>query len=129
MSVNRIIRISEEIRKEVSDIILNDLKDPRISGMISITKASVTKDMRYAKIYFSVLGGPEDKKHILEGLKNAAGFIRKEIGHRMKLRYIPEMIFEVDDSIEYGFKISNILKQITPKKEDVLNDEFNKNNK
>ena len=128
MSVNRLMRISEEIKKEVSEIILNGLKDPRISGMISVTKASVTKDMRYAKIYVSVLGNAEDKKHILEGLKNASGFIRKEIGQRIKLRYTPEFIFEIDDSIEYGIKISNILKQISPKKEEIVDDERNEGN-
>jgi len=128
MSVNRIMRISEEIKKEVSEIILNGLKDPRISGMISVTKASVTKDMRYAKIYVSVLGNAEDKKHILEGLKNASGFIRKEIGQRIKLRYTPEFIFEIDDSIEYGIKISNILKEISPKKEEIADDERNEDN-
>lgn len=129
MSVNRIMRISEEVRKEVSDIIQNDLKDPRISGMISVTKASVTNDMRYAKIYVSVLGEIESKKQILEGLKNASGYIRKEIGQRINLRYTPELIFEIDDSIEYGFKISNILKQISPKKDEMADDRSDDNNK
>lgn len=113
MSLNRIMRISEEVKKEVSEIIQNGLRDPRISGMISVTKVSVTNDLRYAKIYVSVLGNDDDRKNVMEGLKNASGFIRKEVGQRIKLRYTPEMIFEVDDSIEYGIKISNILKDIS----------------
>lgn len=122
MSSNRIMRISEEMKREVSDIILTKLKDPRATGMISVVKASVTKDMRYAKIYVSVLGSDDDKKHALEGLKNAAGFIRKEIGQRIKLHFTPEIIFEIDDSIEYGVKISNILKQISSAEEKSEND-------
>lgn len=129
MSENRIMRISEEVKKEVSDIIMNDLKDPRISGMISVTKAVVTKDMRYAKIYISVLNDGEEKKNILQGLKNAAGFIRKEVGQRISLRYTPEIIFELDNSIEYGIKISKILKEITPAEGEASNDKSNENNK
>lgn len=118
MSSNRIMRISEEVKKEVSEIIQNGLKDPRISGMISVTKVSVTNDLRYAKVYVSVLGNDEDRKHVIEGLKNAAGYIRKEVGQRINMRYTPEMLFEIDDSIEYGIKISNILKNIAPQKEE-----------
>lgn len=117
MSSTRNARIAEEIRKEISDIISNKLKDPRVSGMISITKTSLTKDMRYAKVYISVLGNDEDKNQVLAGLRNASGFIRKEIGQRIKIRYTPEIIFEIDNSIEYGMRISNILKEISKKEE------------
>lgn len=122
MSANRIMRISEEVKREVSDIIQNHLKDPRITGMISITKVHVTNDLRYAKVYFSVYGSQDDVVHIKEGLKNAAGFIRKEIGQRINLRYTPEFIFEFDDSIEYGLKISKILKEISPEKDESKNE-------
>lgn len=118
MSSNRIERISEEVKREASQIILNELKDPRISKMISVTKAVVTKDMRYAKIYVSIMAENEEKKSVFEGLKNAAGFIRKELGSRIQLRYSPEVIFEIDDSIEYGMKISNLLKQISSTEKD-----------
>jgi len=118
MSVNRVIRISEEIKREVSDIIQNELKDPRVTGLISVTKAVATKDMRYAKIYVSIMADAEEQKSILQGLKNAAGFIRKEVGQRINIRYTPEIIFELDNSIEYGIKISNILKQISTDKEE-----------
>lgn len=119
MSANRIVRISEEIKREVSDIIQNDLKDPRITGLISVTKAAVTNDMRYAKIFISIMANAEEQKSILQGLKNASGFIRKELGQRINIRYTPEIIFELDDSIEYGIKISNILKQISTDKDEV----------
>ena len=118
MSSNRIERISEEVRREVSNIILNELKDPRVSKMISVTNASVTKDMRYAKIFVSIMADDEEKKSVFEGLKNSAGFIRKEIGNRINLRYTPEVIFEIDNSIEYGMKISSLLKQISSEKEE-----------
>jgi ribosome-binding factor A len=118
VSSNRIERISEEVKREASQIILNELKDPRISKMISVTKAVVTKDMRYAKIYVSIMAENEEKKSVFEGLKNAAGFIRKELGSRIQLRYSPEVIFEIDDSIEYGMKISNLLKQISSTEKD-----------
>lgn len=118
MSANRTMRISEEIKREVSDIIMNDLKDPRVTGMISVTKASVTNDMRYAKIYVSIMASEDEQKSIIQALKNASGFIRKEIGQRINIRYTPEIIFELDNSIEYGIKISKILKEITPNKEE-----------
>ncbi len=129
MASNRIMRIAEEIKREVSDIIQHELKDPRICGMISVTKVTVTNDLKYSKIFVSVLGSSEEKKQILVGLKNAAGFIRKEIGQRVNIRYTPEIIFEMDDSIEYGFRISNILKQISPEKDDAAHAEPEKDNK
>jgi len=109
--VDRINRISEEVRKEVSSIIQSDLKDPRLPKMISVTNANVTKDLRYAKIYISVLGNDEDKKNALQGLKSASGFIRREVGHRMQLRYTPEMQFEIDNSIEHGVYISKLINE------------------
>ncbi len=129
MASNRIMRIAEEIKREVSDVIQHELKDPRISGMISVTKVTVTNDLKYSKIYVSVLGNPEEKKQILLGLKNASGFIRKEIGQRVNIRYTPELVFEMDDSIEYGFRISNILKQISSEKDDAVRGEPEKDNK
>lgn len=105
-------RLSEEIKKEVSKMIFEEIKDPRISNMTSITDIEVTKDLRYAKIYISVYGNEDEKKNTLEGLKSATGFIRHELGKRIKLRYTPELIFEIDNSIEYGAHISKILKEL-----------------
>jgi ribosome-binding factor A len=107
--MDRTNRISEEMKKEISAIIHNELKDPRLPNMISVISAEVTRDLRYAKVFISVLGSEEDKKNALHGLKSAAGFIRREIGHRMQLRYTPELLFELDDSIERGAYISKLI--------------------
>jgi ribosome-binding factor A len=95
MSYNRIDRISEEVRREVDRIIREDLNDPRISGTFSVTHADVTRDLRHAKIYVSVL--EDDKREgMMAALKKAAGFIRRELGYRAQLRYTPELIFVRD---------------------------------
>jgi ribosome-binding factor A len=106
---DRIVRISEEVKKEISSIIQNDLKDPRLPNMVSIISCSVTKDLRYAKVFISVLGNDEEKKNAISALKSAAGFIRRELGHRIQLRYTPEIHFELDTSIEHGIYINKLL--------------------
>ncbi len=93
-------------------MIFEEIKDPRISSMTSITDIEVSKDLRYAKIYISVYGNDDEKKNTIEGLKSATGFIRHELGKRIKLRYTPELIFELDNSIEYGAHISKILRDL-----------------
>ncbi len=109
---NRIVRISEEVKKELS-IIVRELKDPRISSMTSVVAVDVTKDLRYAKAYISVLGDEKQKEETVAALKNAAGFVRKEIGKRVALRYTPEFTFVLDDSIEHGAHISQLLQGIS----------------
>jgi ribosome-binding factor A len=108
---DRINRISEEMKKEVSNIIQNELKDPRVSKLVSIVSLNVAKDLRYAKVYVSVLGNEEEKKNALVGLKSASGFIRREVGHRMQLRLTPEIHFELDNSIEHGVYISKLINE------------------
>jgi len=108
----RINRISEEIRKEISEIIRYDVKDPRISELASIVKVEVTGDLRYAKIYVSVLGNEEDRKNTLEGLKKASGYIRRELGNRLDIRYTPELQFVSDHSIEYSVEISRKINEL-----------------
>lgn len=93
-------------------MILEEIKDPRIKGMVSITEINVTKDLRYAKVYISIYGNEEEKKETIEGLKSASGYIRHEIGKRIKMRYTPEISFELDKSIEYGVHISEVLKEL-----------------
>lgn len=112
MGGDRTSRISEEIKRELASIILNELKDPRIPKMVSIVALNVTKDLRYAKVYISVYGSEEEKKNALEGLRSASGFLRKEIGGRIQLRYTPELVFELDNSIEHGAHISGILNKL-----------------
>ncbi len=102
-------RISEEIKREMSSIIRNELKDPRVPEMVSITGVNVTKDLRYARIYISVLGSEEEKENAILGLRSAAGFIRREISQRLRLRYTPELLFELDNSIERGVYITKLI--------------------
>ncbi len=113
-------RISEEVKKHLSDII-RELKDPRIPLMTSVVSVSVTKDLKYAKAYISIMGDEETKKEALKGLKSAAGFIRKEIGARVLLRALPEFHFELDNSIEHGAHINELLQSViksAPSEED-----------
>jgi len=107
--MDRTDRISEEIKREVSAIIHNELKDPRLPKMVSVLSAEATRDLRYAKIYISVLGTEQEEKDAIQALKSAAGFIRREIGRRLKLRYTPELIFELDHSIERGVYITKLI--------------------
>lgn len=116
MSYQRIDRISEEVRREVDAVIREELHDPRISGTYSITRADVTGDLRYAKIYISVL--EDDKREsLMEALKNAKGYIRHALGRRMIIRYTPELIFISDKNIEYGVHIAKILSDATSAEE------------
>lgn len=114
---NRLGRIDEEYRKEISNIISYKLKNPNVTGLISVTKVKVTNDLKYAKIYVSILNS-KNVKDTLTGLKKSSGFIRSELARTVNLRNTPELIFELDDSIEYGTKIDRILKEILPKKEE-----------
>ena len=108
MSYQRIDRISEEVRREVDAIIREELHDPRVGGTWSLTRAEVTGDLRYAKIYISVL--EDDKRDdLMAALKNAKGYIRRALGKRMIIRYTPELIFVSDKNIEYGVHIAKVL--------------------
>ena len=111
MSYQRIDRISEEVRREVDAIIREDLNDPRIDGTFSVTRADVTGDLRFAKIYVSVL--EDDKRDgLMEALKSAKGYIRRTLGKRMIIRYSPELIFVSDKNIEYGVHIAKVLADV-----------------
>lgn len=115
MSKHRKDRINEEVRRVVSEIIMNELKDPRVSRLCSVVAAEVTPDLKFAKIYISVLGNDEEKKNSLAGLNSAAGYIRKELGQRINLRNNPEVHFELDKTIEHGARIMDILSEINKK--------------
>lgn len=112
MSFKRTDRISEEVKKELSSVI-RELKDPRIPMMTSVVKVDVTNDLRYAKAYISIMGNDEEKKDAIKGLTAAAGFIRREIGSRIKLRCVPEFSFVIDTTIEYGAHINKLLNDIS----------------
>ena len=111
MASNRINRINEEIQKALSDLLRN-VKDPRVSGtMISITRVETTPDLRYAKVYVSFL--EEDKANeALKGLKSAGGYLRREVGNDLKLRYTPELVWALDDSITYGAKMLKLINSL-----------------
>lgn len=112
MASNRIGRINEEIQRELSDQIRR-LKDPRVSasGMVSITRVDTTGDLRYSRIYISVLDKTQEKD-VLKGLKSAGGFLRRELGSALQLRYTPELQFIADDSIAHGAHILQILEDV-----------------
>ena len=111
MSFKRTDRISEEIKKELSSII-RDLKDPRIPLMTSVVSVQVSNDLRYAKAFISIMGTEEEKKQTLKALKSASGYIRREIGSRIKIYCVPEFTFVEDTTIEYGAHINDLLNQI-----------------
>lgn len=111
MSNIRANRVAEQIKIEISDIINNKIKDPRI-GFLTITDVEVTGDLQQAKVFFSVLGDEEEREESLLGLSKANGFIRSEIGQRIRLRKVPEIIFEYDVAHEYGNHIDALLREL-----------------
>ena len=111
MSYQRIDRISEQVRREVDRIIREDISDPRVQGTFSVTRADVTRDLRYAKIYVSILE-EENRKPMMAALKKAAGFVRHQLRENMIIRTSPEILFELDQNIEYGIHIASVLKQV-----------------
>lgn len=117
MPSHRLDRIEEEVKKELANII-RELKDPRISGVISVVAVDVTKDLRFAKAHISVLGSEEQRQSSIKGITAAAGFIRREIGRRVELRHTPEFTFKLDNSIEYGAHINKIIESVTGNKEE-----------
>ena len=127
MSQQRIGRINEEIQRELASLIPN-VKDPRVTGMISVTAVDTTPDLRYAKIYISVLD-KRDSAQVLKGLKSASGWLRRELGHALQLRYTPELTFVRDDSIDKGAHILDMLrnpevvKPANPANEHIILDE------
>ena len=108
MASNRIGRINEEIQRELSSLI-RTVKDPRVHGLVSLTAVDTTSDLRYAKIYVSVLD-KSDVKEVVKGLKSAGGYLRRELGRVLQLRYTPELIFVADDSIDKGAHILSMLR-------------------
>lgn len=108
----RMIRINDEIKKELSEIIRSELKDPRIATMTSVLKVDTTNDLKYCKVYISVLGDEKQKEDVMIGLKNASGFIRKQVATRINLRSTPQFKFEIDDSLEYSIRISKLIDEV-----------------
>lgn len=105
-------RIAEEIKKVASQIINNELKDPRIDGLISVTKVAVTRDLRHATIFISFFGDKAKKDTTFEVIQNAKGFIRYELANKLRIKYIPEISIKLDESIEYGIHINKLLEEL-----------------
>ena len=111
MANNRMGRINEEYKRELASI-LREIKDPRLSPMVSVVAAEITKDLKYAKVYVSVMGSEEEKSNSIAALKSATGFIKREIGSSLNLRAVPQPSFVLDNSIDYGAHINELINKI-----------------
>jgi len=109
-------RVADLIQKEVSQMLVKSIKDPRI-GFVTITKVAVSEDCRFAKVYFSVAGTLAERESSGKGLDSAKGYVRKELGRRLRLRYTPEIVFQFDPSIEYAIHMEEVIRDIHRGKE------------
>lgn len=108
MSNTRPERVAQFLKEELSQIIREELKDPRI-GFVTITRVDITADLRYARVYVSIMGEEKEKKKTFRGLESARGFMKRIIGDRIRMRYTPEIVFKIDDSIEYNIHLSKVI--------------------
>ena len=123
MSSNKLGRTNDDIQRVLSTL-LRDIKDPRVQqGMISVTRVDTTGDLRYSKVWLSVLG-LRDEREFKKGLKSASGWLRRELGSSLSLRYTPELVFELDHSIEYGAHISEVISSLDIKHDEDEDDEL-----
>ena len=118
----RLNRINEELKKELSTVLNYELKNPNVTGMLSVTKVKITPDFKYAKVYVGLLDSKDINK-TREGVKESSGFIRSRLAKTVNLRITPELVFEIDDSLEYGARIDSILKDLNISKEESDNKE------
>ncbi|MBE3581592.1 MAG: 30S ribosome-binding factor RbfA [Thermoanaerobacteraceae bacterium] len=104
-------RVAEQMKKEIAQILRDKIKDPRV-GFVTVTAVELSSDLQHAKVYVSIYGDEQEKKQTLEALARATGFVRREIGRRIKLRLTPEIVFKFDESIEHGDRIARLLYRI-----------------
>ena len=116
MEGKRSEKVADLIQKEISLMLVKSVKDPRI-GFVTITKVTVSDDCRVAKVYFSVAGTPAERERSVKGLDSAKGFVRKELGRRIRLRYTPEIIFQFDPSVEYAIHVEELIQSLHRGKE------------
>lgn len=109
---NRIHRINETIKQEISHQIRFGLKDPRLTDLVSVLRVDTTGDLRYAKVFISVYDNPAKQEQVLQILSKAAGFLRKSVGQKLKTHYTPELLFQLDDSMEYATHIDELLRDL-----------------
>lgn len=110
----RLRRLNELFRDEISDLLRRQAKDPRLGGLITVTEVAITPDLRQARVFVSILGSPEEGQEALQGLHRARGFFRRELGHRLDLRRIPDLSFEYDPSLERGAHLLSLMNQVLP---------------
>lgn len=111
--VSRVEKVRKALIREVSALLRNGLKDPRISGIISVTDVDLSQDCRHAKVFVSIFGSDEEREKSMEALESSTGYIRSEIGKRIQMRFTPEIIFKLDDSLERGARVTQILEKIS----------------
>ena len=104
-------KVADLIRKEVSDLLMTSVKDPRI-GFVTVTRVAVSNDCRQAKVYFSVMGTAQEQQRAVQGLASATGFVRRELGQRISLRYTPEILFQFDPSVEYSIHMEEVFHEL-----------------
>ncbi len=114
MSTRRIARVNDLIRKEISDLLMREIRDPRLGGLLSVTEVDTSPDLRHAKVFVSVMGSEEEKRQVEEGLAAAAGFLRRGLGERLSLRHIPQLDFQRDESIERGNHLLGLINEVAP---------------
>lgn len=110
---NRMTRVNDELTRELANIIRGELKDPRIGVLTSVLRVETTQDLKYCKVFISVLGNDEEKANVMKGLKSATGYIRHLLAERINLRITPELMFKLDDSVEYGIRMSKLIDEIS----------------
>ena len=115
-------KVADLIQKEISEMLVKSVKDPRI-GFVTITRVSVSEDCRLAKVYFSVVGTVAEKERSMKGLDSAKGYVRRELGRRMTLKHIPEIVFKFDPSIEYAIHLGEVFDQLQEERERNKGDE------
>ena len=111
-NTNRMGKVDEELKKEISNIISLELKNPHLTGLVSVSKVKTSPDLKYARVYVTMIN-EKDRKENLRVLKQSSGFIRSTLARRINMRYTPELVFEFDDSIEYGARIDEIINKIS----------------
>lgn len=104
-------RLEQDVKIALSDIIMNEVKEPSVTGLISVTDVKITPDQKYAKVYVSIYG-KENKKKVIDALIKATGFIKKELGGRVRMRNMPDITFELDNSMEYGEHMDRVIKEV-----------------
>lgn len=117
MASHKLGRVTEDVKRELTAV-FRELKDPRVQGLVSIVRVELTSDLSYCTVYVSAMEGMDRAKEAVEGLRSATGFIRHELGSRLRLRKVPELLFRATDSIEYGAHISRILNDLKEERHD-----------